>query len=190
VVKIVKDIMNPKTTRELILSITERLDKPPETVEPLIKKLEDDWFDTADSLKKLTDKKWDTYSIPQRLLLEIKLALNTPTIVPVAEVKVVEDDVADERTEQTRKERLDILNSEETKEISETWERLLERISEEIQFISAIIETLNLLCKIVKNIIESPTDQGKRKLRLSNAVIQQKISKYSGVMNFLFKVLI
>ena len=170
----------------MISSITKRLGKSPETVEPLIKKLEDDWFDTVDSLKKLTDKDWDAYPIPQRLLLEIKLALNASITTPVVETKIEKNDIKNEKV--IEEDQFVILNSEEIKENSETWENIIEKISEKIQFVSAIVETANLLYKIVENIIGIPEDQNKRRLRLSNSVIQQKISKYLGTMNFLSKV--
>jgi len=178
--------MNTETTRELISSITKRLGKSPETVEPLIKKLEDDWFDTVNSLKKLTDKDWDTYPVPQRLLLEIKLILNASITIPVVETKIEKDDITNEKV--IEEDKSVVLNSEEMKEDSETWENVIEKITEEIQFVSVIVETANLLYKIVKNIIDVPEDKLKRRLRLSNNVIQQKISRYSGAMNFLSKV--
>eukprot|EP00826_Nyctotherus_ovalis_P041492 TRINITY_DN4182_c0_g5_i1.p2 TRINITY_DN4182_c0_g5~~TRINITY_DN4182_c0_g5_i1.p2 ORF type:complete len:122 (+),score=28.25 TRINITY_DN4182_c0_g5_i1:170-535(+) len=70
--------MDPKTTvRELMLSIAKKLNKSPEIVEPMVKKLEDDWFDTAESLKNISDEAWDAYSFPLRFVLEIKRELSS-----------------------------------------------------------------------------------------------------------------
>eukprot|EP01022_Parablepharisma_sp_SALTPOND_P011220 TRINITY_DN1465_c0_g1_i1.p2 TRINITY_DN1465_c0_g1~~TRINITY_DN1465_c0_g1_i1.p2 ORF type:complete len:411 (+),score=18.58 TRINITY_DN1465_c0_g1_i1:5722-6954(+) len=153
-----KKMENIQTTREFITKIAEKLGKGGEMVEGLIKKFENDWFDTVGSLRKIPEDMWTEYAIPQRLLLEIQAGLRSE---PVGRV--------------VQEEKMNHYD-------------LLVKMSEEVEPLSEFVAALSILKRIVKNILDFPLDPTKRRLRLGNPAFNQKIGRHPTAMTFLLHV--
>ena len=177
------------TTSEFLIKIAQKLGKPPQMVEGLIKKLEDDWFDCAIYLKKIPDDMWKNYSIPERLLLEIKSELKTAfaeNTLKVNNEPKVKDVVMEDVSTKTLNEEM---KEEEMKEEEKNkfWENIIIVMGEEIDEVHEFIEALSILDRITTNIINSPSDPLKRKLRLGNPAFYQKVGRHPSALKLLFK---
>lgn len=58
--------------RNLLLDIGASLGRTPEQMQPLITKLEDQWYDSLESLRGIQESQWAALGLPQRLVDEIK----------------------------------------------------------------------------------------------------------------------
>ena len=63
------------TTKDFIASIAMEMDKKPEDFAKFSDILEENLFDTVDSLRDIQDEQWNELKIPMRLVNEIKTKL-------------------------------------------------------------------------------------------------------------------
>lgn len=63
-------------TRTFLLNLAEENGIPESRIIPIIEKLTEEWYDTIDSLKELSDSQWSGLNIPGRLIDLIKKKLN------------------------------------------------------------------------------------------------------------------
>lgn len=166
--------------RNFLINVAKKLGQDPISIEPLLQELEKDWFDTIDSLKKIPDDMWEEYSIPEPLLIEIKAALknyDNKQINPEEEKIIVETDPSLSSNEM-------IIDDQE-----DVWKDMLENISANSDNLSDSLKSLSVLNKIVKNIIENPSDPNKRKLQLENPMFKKTLGKHQSAMNFFYRVM-
>lgn len=69
-------------TRSFLLQLAKENDIPESRILPIIEKLSEEWYDTLDSLRELTDSQWSSLNIPGRLVDLIRKKLTSPLILP------------------------------------------------------------------------------------------------------------
>ena len=62
---------------QLLVEIGKGMGRSAEQMKPFVTKLEEQWYDTKDSLKGIDDDTWKTLGLPARLIDEIKKAIGT-----------------------------------------------------------------------------------------------------------------
>lgn len=67
--------MHESYIRNLLSTLSAKLGRRPEEMEPFILKLEGQWYDSKDSLKKLTPEDYARLQIPERLAIMIAEAV-------------------------------------------------------------------------------------------------------------------
>ena len=71
---------------KLLITVGGELGRSPQQMEAIIKKLvEEEWYDSLDSLRQLTDEQWAKLALPARLTEKLRAALESspPSLVPI-----------------------------------------------------------------------------------------------------------
>ena len=145
------------TTRKFLTQLAQTNNLPQERIEPIIQKLENEWFETADSLKEISDEAWNQLGIPLRIKEMIKTKLTTELTQP-------------EPPQQTPTEVLpslveNLLNNETNQELKDC------------------IYTLQV---IVANILKAnPLDDRVRRLKISNPKLWDKVARHKDAKAYL-----
>jgi Mor family transcriptional regulator len=148
-------------TRSFILEIASENNIDPSRVESIIQKLLDEWYETSDSLKEISDAQWSTLSIPSRLVDLIKKKLDQK---PLPEAQDSLSQLAGAP---------DSLNL------------LLEQlVSLDSNTLKSCIETLKT---ILNNLLNSTEDRF-RKIKKSNPSFFNKVGKFPLALEFLRSV--
>ena len=67
-----------KSARDFLLAVGQDIGRGPEEIEPYICRIvEQEWYDTVESLLEITDMQWSNFGLPGRFLGAIKKKLGT-----------------------------------------------------------------------------------------------------------------
>ncbi len=127
-------------------------------------RLESEWFDTADSLRKIPEEEWAEFKLPSRLLIEIQHELSARA----AEVPA-------------KKQMQTNLVSGPPPSV----QQILGDLSLETATVANFISALSSLHTIVSNVIKDPMNPVKRRLRLSNPAFHTKVGQYKNAIKLL-----
>ncbi|CAD8076155.1 unnamed protein product [Paramecium primaurelia] len=135
--------------RQALQQIAFEMGKPTSLVEPYIEILEENWYDTKDSIKMMKQENFEEFKIPKRigqLLIEF--------------VQRPEDKKSN-------------------------WQLELTKIISEIPDQDQLFKTLEILFKIISNVIMNPLSLDKQKINISSKTLQNNILKYPSALNYL-----
>ena len=149
--------------------------------------MEDNWFDTADSLKNTDDATFEKMKIPLKLVQMMRLKFNNQeNKSQKQEEKKVEIENETEKTKQVEKK---IEEKSENTMINE--EQLMMFLLEELKKATQTTEnyrlTLSLMKTITKNIIADPMNPNLRKIKLTNKKFLENISPFPPALDILKK---
>eukprot|EP00831_Metopus_contortus_P036623 TRINITY_DN28940_c0_g1_i1.p1 TRINITY_DN28940_c0_g1~~TRINITY_DN28940_c0_g1_i1.p1 ORF type:complete len:172 (-),score=70.03 TRINITY_DN28940_c0_g1_i1:153-668(-) len=119
------------STKDFLEKIAIDLKRDPKTMEAVISKLEEEWYDSVGSLRKISDETMSQLGIPKRLQTEIKERLQKPTSVEEAKAPIIPPEP---------------LKSPAKNE----WQLILMMITDEIVLHEKIRKTLGIFEKIIK----------------------------------------
>ena len=157
----------------LLITIGAELGRTPEQMAPIVKRVvEEEWYDTLDSLRALSDDQWNKLSLPTRLVEKLRERLlnasEPPALVPIP--------IAVDTAPQSIQDAPSI-------PVSLVVDALEEEIPAEL-----ITESVRTLERIVRNVLAEPNNPKYRQLKADNPKIQEQVSRWhSGVqlLNFL-----
>ncbi|CAD8125993.1 unnamed protein product [Paramecium sonneborni] len=135
--------------RQALQQIAFEMGKPISSVEPYIEILEENWYDTKDSIKKMKQENFDEFKIPKRIGQLLMEFVQRP----------------DEQK----------LN----------WQLELTKIISEISDQDQLYKTLEILFKIISNVVMNPLSLEKQKINISSKTLQNNILKYPSALNYL-----
>lgn len=184
---------------KLLVEVGETLGRTPAQMEPIIRKLvEEEWFDTLESLRGITKDQWAKLALPARLVESIKARLGSddtpPALTPIAppeSSKRVVDSTSPPLP-------VEIAPTSLNDTLSIPVAVLIDAISAEIRTVTsfddsaedgeskdAFIECLQTLAKIVANILPDPENPKYRQLRATNPKFQQHVGRWTSALGLL-----
>lgn len=150
------------TTRDFLTQLAAEQGFPQSRIEPIIEKLTNEWYETADSLKELSDENWNQIGLPGRVVELIKRKLNE-----LSEKKI---DKGTDKTESLLNILVEQLLSQENGS----------------QSLRECIETLQI---IIYNISSTnPIDDRVRRLKKSNPKFNAKVGRHQLAVDYLKKI--
>lgn len=171
-------------------------------------RLQENWYDTVDSLRTIDDTTYEKLKVPARLVELIKKKLSQTPVRQKNETPVQtlpskpsnqnkDNEMMIEFEEKKQPERGGVVPIEEIikqkaqkgKNSKSEWAKLLERIKKEVGFGEKLETTLILLEKISSNIIKEPAREQFRTLKVeSNQKIREAIGIYPSAVEALILV--
>jgi hypothetical protein len=158
---------------KFLLVVGQELGRTPQQMESLIKKIvEDQWYDSLDSLKALTDEQWEKLGLPGRLIEKLKERLS--------------DGMPQLEAISPPQGGLEIAPNSVSETPSVPVFLVIRAIHEELSGApEQMVETTRTLTRIVSNILSEPSNAKFRILKTDSAVFQSKISKSQGAIQLL-----
>ncbi|CAD8152674.1 unnamed protein product [Paramecium octaurelia] len=144
--------MQQKSTsyaRQALQQIAFEMGKPTSLVEPYIAILEENWYDTKDSIKQMKQENFDEFKIPKRIGQLLMEYVQRP------------DDQ------------------------KQNWQLELAKIFSEISDQDQLYKTLEILFKIISNVVMNPLSLDKQRINISSKTLQNNILKYQSALNYL-----
>ena len=187
---------------KLLLSIGASLGRSPAAMDQFVQKIViDGWYDSIDSLRNLSDDQWARFQLPHRLeeLLKQKIAQDseTPQLVPVpgpATVVSPASIAATTPVPQNSPEsefKVEIAPSQLNDALSIPVSVLVDSIREEIHSVVVdspeivVNECLQLLVRIVGNILSDPYNAKFRRVKKDNSKFAQFVGRWATADNLL-----
>lgn len=150
--------------RELLLDIARELNRPPSSMEKFIGLLESNWFDSYESMRNLDLETLDSLGFPKMLSNVILERLSNIPLSSKPKTGMIE----------------------ETKTPSppalEGHEVILRRLIHEIGNKENLHSCLDIMFKLLNNILQEPRNMKFRSFKVSNPRIQQFVTKYKAAM--------
>ncbi|CAI2366893.1 unnamed protein product [Moneuplotes crassus] len=182
-----------------------KLKKKPEQMQGFIDKLKDNWYDTLDSLKEIDDDTWNnTLKFPSRLVKvileelenegqpdkamedDMEECIDTSTKHDKKEVRKVtttkKKDILKPKAEESKEKSINVLPEEENGLLQGYLQSFYKEAGDDN---TKIVTTLKTLTKIIDNLIKNPWEEKYRSLNTTKVAIQEKISCYQNICNFL-----
>ncbi|CAD8108599.1 unnamed protein product [Paramecium sonneborni] len=138
--------------RSALYQIAFEMKKPVSLVEPYIEILEQNWYDTKDSIKNMKQENFEEFKIPKRI-----------------------GQLLMEYVQRQNEQKLD-------------WQIELAKIISEIPDEDQLFKTLEILLKIISNVIINPHSLEKQKISISSKTLQNNIIKYPSALNYLMNL--
>ena len=161
--------MSSNEVTRLIISAGAEMGRSADQMEPIVRKIvNEEWFDTLDSLRSLSDEQWARLNIPARLVDKLKEKL-----------AFFEDREASETLEWTRVETAPPLDQTLHVSVAD----LLESLA--VESAAAFIPIVNLLAKIVNNILLDLANPKYRQLKVSNPKLKELIFSFPSAVRIL-----
>lgn len=178
-------------TRQLLLKIGEKLNRKPQDMEAYIKTMEDNWYDTIESLKQLTDQQFDALKFPHRLVQEIKAAIAPQPIIPQPTITPQYQPILAPQYQPNpvipQAVNKDMPKQDDYEVTHQQFTIMLRSILIELkeETLAGYSDCLTVLSKIIQNIVENPNDETKRRLKASNMAFYSKVGKFSMAHKFM-----
>jgi hypothetical protein len=135
--------MSETYTRKLLYSIADRLGRKRQDMDRFIKTLEDNWFDTRESLASLSPQDYQKFSIPERV------------------VQMITEEVGSRARQEQQPMEIEM-------SVDDSLKTLSRKLREDL-----FLEKVNLLSKLFTNIRENLIDEKYRTLKKTNAKIAE-----------------
>jgi len=148
-------------------------------MKPYVRKLQDEWYDTLDSLRGLSTDKWDALGFPARLVDIMKRKLDVDVSMAVAPSAATVPDV-----KMCHRMQVDFM----PQNISDTAATNLE---DEASKVAASVPREDLetavqtLLKLTDAVLQNPELEKTRKIRKENANFHQRCGRFSSCIDFL-----
>jgi hypothetical protein len=154
---------------KLILSVGAELGRTPEQMQPIIQKLvEDQWYETFESLRGLSDEQWERLSLPGRLVQKLRerIAEEPPALEPMPGLEIAPPSVFEAP--------------------SVPLHALMESIYEELKDSpDQLCECVRTLTRIVSNVLVEPSNIKYRLLKTDSVIFQKSISCSQTAVRFI-----
>ena len=144
-----------------------------------LNRLEENWYDTYESMKDLTEEALSRMKIPDRLSQLIIAKIRNVNPVNPSETgnksKIIEEPkISQEKNKNSEisKENRDILG-------------FLEEYRRNVTGNDLFIESLQTLRKYLGNVVDFPNDEKYRKIKIGNKLFLEKIRPYEAALNIL-----
>jgi hypothetical protein len=147
---------------KLLLSVGQELGRSPDQMAPLIRRIvEDEWFDSIESLRSLSEDQWGKLGLPTRLVEKLKERVQIEE--PPALIAV---DTAPE-----------CVTEAPSTPITVVIEALLTEQAE--------VECVKTLERIVRNVLSDPTNLKYRQIKADNPKFQQHVSRWPSAVQLM-----
>lgn len=158
---------------KLLLGVGAELGRTPEQMAPIVKRLvEEEWYDTIDSLRAISDDQWTKLSLPTRLVEKLRERLvnasEPPALLPIQTAV----DTAPES-----------IQDAPSIPVSLVVDALKDDIPTDV-----VVDSVRTLERIVRNVLSEPNNPKYRQLKADNPKICEQVTRWhSGVqmLNFL-----
>jgi len=177
-----------ESVRDFMIKLALDMKRDPKTFEPFIQNLEKEWFDTVSSLKLVTPQKFDEMGIPKRLQIEIQSRLNNKEeqkeVMPVPKQNMPENPIIIPESPPEPK----LEKAKSSQSAQSEWELMLMIMRDEISIPADHKKSLEILKKVINNLLDFPGEKKFRTIKLSNEAIAKTIGKSNAAISFLQKV--
>ena len=179
-----------------IIEVAATLGRTPSQVESIVKKLVDEeWFDTIESLKSISDEHWSRLGVPRRLVDAIKNRLDDelPQLKPITPPSTSSNIVLP-REPRAELAPLDINESMLAIPASILVDSVKKEIRETVCYDESLpddawrdtfVESLKILNTIVGNILTDTSNPKYRQIKSTNTKFQQNIGRWTSAINLL-----
>ena len=144
-----------------LVAIGAELGRSPDQMRPIIKRIvEEEWYDSLQSLRKLSDDQWSKLALPGRLVEKIRERLfsEPPPLEPIpAPYEIAPESIHDAP--------------------SVPLHFLIDEIRHSIDSQDELVESLRVLVRIVGNVLNDPQNVKFRQLKIESNVFQKYLSK-------------
>ena len=152
---------------DFLCAVGAELGRSPEQMAPLIKKLEDEWYDSVESLESITVEKWKDLGFPQRLVDAIRYRQTPPALIsvipPVREPPLITTAVSPSPAE-TSSWQVEL--APPTLDEPVNIMALLESLRSQCESLTVYVECLCTFAKIVGNILSDPYEAKFRQVNI------------------------
>jgi len=165
--------------KDFFYGIATEMGRPKESMDPVIKIFEENWYDSVDSIKDLDEEALAKMKVPLRLIEIIakKLGKGKPEPQQQPTKMVIEE----QKTNTAQKpEDLAFLTSR-TNKLNES----LDQLKRETIRPQTLLDVLNILEKVSGNIAKDPANEQFRSLKLTNEKLKQNLFAYPAVFDIL-----
>jgi hypothetical protein len=168
------------------------LGRTPAQVEPVVKKLvEEEWFDTIESLNAISDDHWARLGVPSRLVDALKTRLNeqVPELKPIippsssSNVVIMAEIAPADMNDSMLAIPASVLVESVRQEIKETV--CYDESLADDAWKDTLRESLRILDTIVGNVLKDTSNIKYRQIRATNSKFQKHIGRWSSAMNLL-----
>lgn len=178
-------------TRNLLISIGTSLGRSEVQMAPIIQKLEDEWYDSIDSLRGISDDKWNSLNVPKRLVDEIRSRIGTisgsgpsgedkmPSLVPIPAVSSQSAEIFSPPDKKIDVWEVEIAPPSSGVLIDHLLESLTAEISVANESTESLVSCLSTLCQMISNILNNPYEGKYRRIRFSNPKFNQSVGRWN-----------
>lgn len=169
--------------RDFLYGIAQEMGRPKESMDPFIKIFDDNWYDTVESIKDLDEDALSKMKLPLRMIEVIRKKLGGSKPQPESTKMEVEEEKKTNITTTTTAPNageMTFLNHQLSK-VTESLEQLKrETITPQI-----LLEVVNILEKVIGNLVKDPANETFRTLKLTNEKLKEKFFAYRSVLDIL-----
>eukprot|EP00397_Hematodinium_sp_SG-2012_P029160 GEMP01030781.1.p1 GENE.GEMP01030781.1~~GEMP01030781.1.p1 ORF type:complete len:494 (+),score=125.83 GEMP01030781.1:74-1555(+) len=176
--------------QDFLEDIGKEMGRTPEQMKPFVDKLQSEWYDSMASLRGISEDKWDTFGLPGRLVDAIKVKLgmvaSSPSAVPstatAADPLAAAPQVA--ASQSVLKLPVEIMPQSPEETMGANLDDLGSIVATSLPK-EALEIALTTLLKLTDAVLANPEHEKTRKIRIGNAIFQERCGRYPSCMEFL-----
>jgi len=166
--------------KDFFYEIATEMGRPKESMDPVIKIFEENWYDTVESIRGIDVDTLSKMKVPLRLIevIQKKLGGDTQAQKETQSTKMI---IEEQKKEESLKPEEYAFMSSQLNKITINLDEL-KRYTIKAQ---TLLEVLNILEKVLSNIVKDPSNEKFRTLSLTNEKLKQNFFAYPSIFDIL-----